>query len=95
MSLALRRVLVNFHPLPLTPITPEAEPGGAAQPLQDADDARCWAHPNAGHTGCFSLLHRMRRPGQHLAASLERCALVCKLSACVCVHVHMPTAPLH
>ena len=33
ISLALRRVLVNFHPLPLTPITAEPGPGGAAQPM--------------------------------------------------------------
>ena len=42
ICLALRRVLVNFHPrpnlgfwepLPLAPITPEPEPGGAAQPM--------------------------------------------------------------
>ena len=42
ISLALRRVLVNFHPrpnlgfwepLPLTPVKPEPEPGGAAQPM--------------------------------------------------------------
>lgn len=55
--LALRRVLVNFHPhpnlgfwepLPLTPVTPEPEPGGTAQPvMQDVGP-----HPNANITGC-------------------------------------------
>ena len=52
-----------------------------------ACDARCWAPPQCQH-------HRMLcRPRQHLDTSLERCVLVCKLSAHVCVHVTCPLLP--
>lgn len=42
--------------------------------------------PQCGHTGCFSLL-QITQARTSTWLPLERCALVCKLSACVCVHV--------
>ena len=95
ICLALRRVLVNFHPrpnlgfwepLPLAPITPETEPGVAAQPMmQDVGPPQCRPH-------------RMLQPAAQNAQArtapgcLSRKVCTCLQAQCTrvcpCAHAH-------
>ena len=68
-----------WEPLPLTPITPEPEPGGAAQPMmQDVGPPQCWPH---------RMLQPAAQNAQAMTAPgcLSRKVCTCLQAQCTCV----------